>query len=74
MDKVGQMRRTKAGLAGEERSCKLAAINTASYFDAEPLVELRKIHLWNFVFELHTPIKQFADCKAIWRCLPISWV
>jgi hypothetical protein len=34
-------------------------------------VKLRKIHLWNFVFELHALIKQFADCKAIRQCLPI---
>lgn len=65
MDKIRQVRRAQAGLAGEERTGKQAAINTASYFDAEPLVKLRKIHLWNFVFELHALIKQFADCKAI---------
>lgn len=52
-------------MSGEKRTGELAAVNTASYFDAEPLVKLRKIHLWIFVFELHTPTKQFADCKAI---------
>jgi hypothetical protein len=65
MNEVGEMRRTEACLPGEKRAGKLPPIDTAGYFDAEPLVELRKIHLWNFVFELYTPIKQFADCKAI---------
>ncbi len=48
-DKVGEMRCLKARLAGEKGAGELPAINTASYLDAELLVELREIHLWNFV-------------------------
>jgi hypothetical protein len=59
------VRWTEAGLVGEESSGELAAVDTASYFHTKPLVKLREIHLWNFVFELHSPLKQFADCKAI---------
>jgi len=44
MDEVGKMRGTEAGLTGEQHSGKLAAFDAASYFDAKPLVELRKIH------------------------------
>lgn len=58
------MRGAQTCLSGEECAGELAPVDTAGYFGAEPLVELRKIHLWNFVFELYTPIKQFADCKA----------
>ena len=31
---------------------------------AKALVELGKIHLWNFGFKQYTPTKKFADCKA----------
>lgn len=65
VNEIRKMRRAEAGLEGEKRTGKLAAFDAAGYFDAKPLVKLRKIHLWNFVFELHTLIKQFADCKAI---------
>jgi len=51
-------------LSSEKSAGKLAAVNAASYFRAKPLVELGKIHLWNFGFELYTPIKKFADSKA----------
>lgn len=44
MNEVGKMRGAEAGLTGEQHSGKLAAFDAASYFDAKPLVELRKIH------------------------------
>jgi len=73
-DEIGEMRGPEAGLVGEKRAGELSAVDAANYLSAEPLVELGKIHLWNFVFELCTPIKQFADCKATMRYLRISGV
>jgi hypothetical protein len=58
------MGRLESGLASEKRAGKLAAVNASSYFRTKPLVELEKIHLWNFGFKLYTPTKKFADCKA----------
>jgi hypothetical protein len=43
------MRCLQTRLAGEKSAGELPAINTAINLDAELLVELRKIHLWNFV-------------------------
>jgi len=60
-------------LPGKKRAGELSAVDAASYLDAEPLVELGKVHLWNFVFKLFAPIKKFADCKAIERNSPTFW-
>jgi len=63
-DEIGKMRGLESGLTSEKRAGELAAVDAASHFRAKALVELGKIHLWNFDFELYTPVKKFADCKA----------
>ena len=63
-DEIGKMRGLESGLTSEKRAGELAAINAASHFRAKALVELGKIHLWNFGFKLYTPVKKFADCNA----------
>lgn len=63
-DEIRDMRRAKAGLAGEKCTGELSPVDAASYFDSKPFVKLRKIHLWNFFFELNAPTRRFADCKA----------
>lgn len=73
-DEIGEMRGLEACLPGKERAGELSTVDASNYFCAEPLVKLGKIHLWNFVFELCTPIKQFADCKAAMRYLLTSGV
>jgi hypothetical protein len=61
---IGKMRRAQACLTREKRAGKLPPIDTASYFHAKPLVELRKIHLWNFVCELYTLPESLLVAKA----------
>ena len=63
-DEIGKMRGLESGLTSEKRAGELAAVDAASHFRAKALVKLGKIHLWNFDFELYTPVKKFADCKA----------
>jgi hypothetical protein len=68
-DEIGKMRGLESGLTSEKRAGELAAVDAASHFRAKALVELGKIHLWNFGFKLYTPVKKFADCKARRQCL-----
>ena len=70
MNEVGKVGSAEAGLPCKERSAELTTLDTAGHLDAKPLVELRKGHLWNFVFKLYTSTNQFADCKAIREPLP----
>ncbi len=71
MDEVGEMGRTQTCLFCEERAGELSPLDTAADLHAKPFVELRKIHLWNCVFELYTSVNQFADCKALLQCLSV---
>lgn len=63
-DEIGKMRGLESGLTSEKRAGELAAVDAANHFRAKALVELGKIHLWKFDFELYTPVKKFADCNA----------
>lgn len=67
-NEIRKMRSAQACLPREQRACKLPALDTAGYFHAKPLVELREVHLWNVDCELYTSNKQFANCKAAWWC------
>ena len=70
VNEVGEMGRRQTGLPCEERAGELPAVDAASNLNSKPLVKLSKCHLWNFVFELYTSSKQFANCKAVRRPLP----
>lgn len=52
-DEVGEMGGAETGLAGEQGAGELTAIDAARDLNAQLLVKLREIHLWNFVLELY---------------------
>ena len=46
VQKVGEMRLRKAGLAGQQGDAERSALNPAQQFQAEALVHLSQVHLW----------------------------